>query len=195
MAALERVLEENPTPLQEFSALSDFSGENIAFLTRLAEWKAKYDVEDTRRSFNEALVIYANFVSPRDAPFPLNLPSHDLKDLESMFEVPTRQINGEARVDAATPFTMEQDHTLREALDSEYLGDIPPEFSANTFDNAQSHVKYLVLTNTWPKFVANKNRRGSTDTGRTQTTVASETTLVSQISTKLSSIIKVGSWS
>lgn len=39
MSALEHVLERNPGPLQEFSALRDFSGENIAFLTNVAEWK------------------------------------------------------------------------------------------------------------------------------------------------------------
>jgi len=42
MDALEHVFGKNPTRLQESSALSDFSGENIAFLTELAAWKSRW---------------------------------------------------------------------------------------------------------------------------------------------------------
>ena len=44
MDALEHTLAKNPEPLQEFSALRDFSGENIAFLTRIREWRAQHIV-------------------------------------------------------------------------------------------------------------------------------------------------------
>ncbi|KAM6523105.1 hypothetical protein FSOLCH5_003724 [Fusarium solani] len=38
-----------------------------------------------------------------------------------------------------------------------YWGDIPDGFDATIFDNAEASIKYLVFTNTWPKFV--KERR------------------------------------
>lgn len=34
-----------------------------------------------------------------------------------------------------------------------YWGAIPETFAANIFDDAEHEIKYLVLTNTWPKFV------------------------------------------
>ena len=42
MDALEHTLTKNPEPLQHFSALKDFSGENIAFLTRIAKWRGQF---------------------------------------------------------------------------------------------------------------------------------------------------------
>ena len=41
----------------------------------------------------------------------------------------------------------------------QYWGDIPADFDASIFDAAEASIKYLVLTNTWPKFI--KDRRGS----------------------------------
>ena len=35
----------------------------------------------------------------------------------------------------------------------QYWGDIPDEFDETIFDEAEKEIKYLVLTNTWPKFV------------------------------------------
>jgi hypothetical protein len=46
-----------------------------------------------------------------------------------------------------------------------YWGDIPEGFNATIFDDAEGSIKYLVLTNTWPKFV--KDRRCSTDSNDT----------------------------
>jgi hypothetical protein len=47
----------------------------------------------------------------------------------------------------------------------QYWGDVPESFGPNVFDDTQESIKYLVLTNTWPKFV--KNRTASIDSGRT----------------------------
>ncbi|KAM5341366.1 hypothetical protein ACJ41O_014397 [Fusarium nematophilum] len=203
MEALEYVLERNPEPLQQFSALRDFSGENIAFLRAVAEWKSSLppDVRDpekikdaavqelVRERFNSALRIYTDFVSSRDAEFQINLSSQDLRKLEAVFENSARALYGEKRqVDPATPFDSfamtstrvrpssgsahgsetgimnaesvnnDTDHISDKAL---YWGDIPEGFDAAVFDDAEGSIKYLVLTNTWPKFV--KDRRCSID--------------------------------
>ncbi|KAJ5102779.1 hypothetical protein N7532_003308 [Penicillium argentinense] len=198
MGALEYVLERNPDPLQKFSALNDFSGENIAFLTSIAEWKnslpqaildgpgAKDDnLRDLlREHFNRALHIYAEFISVHHAEFPLNISGHDLKHLESVFEKPTSILYGEEReVDPVSPFDKftfdlpspaKSEFSEKGAASSMssirervlYWGDIPEEFCATIFDEAEKSIKYLVLTNTWPKFVRN-HRRLSADSETT----------------------------
>lgn len=203
MKALEHVLTENPGPLLEFSALNDFSGENIAFLTRTSRWKASWPAEKPSEEqnievYNAALEIYTDFISPVDAEFPLNLPSSDLKRLEGMFEKPARILRGAARVNPATPFDFDGPlHRSRSGSESDntasyaqYTGDIPAEFDEAVFDSVQSHIKYLVLTNTWPKFVSDmQSRRKSGETSRSIFTAASKTTIASRISSKISSII------
>lgn len=200
MGALEHVLHENPGPLQDFSAYRDFSGENIAFLTRTAAWQMSWPEQPTEDQhlvmFNSALAIYTDFISPRDAEFPLNLSSPDLKALEAIFEKPTRILCGEARINPSTPFDSELpmysnqspsasgDLTLR----AQYTGEIPKQFLPTIFDKVQTHVKYLVLTNTWPKFVAEMQRRRSSDTGRSEDTSNSDETLESKASSRATTI-------
>ncbi|KHN95244.1 Regulator of G protein signaling superfamily [Metarhizium album ARSEF 1941] len=194
MSALEYVLERNPTPLQEFSSLRDFSGENIAFLTSVSEWKAylphlvRQGVKDSttreliRERFNSALRIYAEFISIKDAEFPINISSTELKRLEAVFEASARILYGEkVDVDPATPFDFPES-SLKTSIETsshdfekgnpaatsycegvKFWGEIPESFDETVFDESEKHIKYLVLTNTWPKFV--KDRRVSIDVG------------------------------
>ncbi|TQV96493.1 hypothetical protein V2A60_003111 [Cordyceps javanica] len=203
MKALEHVLTENPAPLLEFSALNDFSGENVAFLTRADRWKRSWPAgkptdEQNIEVYNAALEIYTDFISPLDAEFPLNLASADLKKMESIFEKPARILRGAAKVNPATPFDFEGPmHLGRSGSETDdtsayaqYTGDIPALFDAAVFDTVQKHIKYLVLTNTWPKFVSEMQaRRKSEETSRSIFTAASKTTIGSRVSSKISSII------
>jgi hypothetical protein len=188
MDALEHTLTKNPEPLQHFSALKDFSGENIAFLMRVAQWRNKFYIKkkasngasveiDSRESFQEALRIYIDFISSRGAEFQINLSSHDFKNLEAIFEPAARVVYGDEKTpDPATPFETADwrvgpnDNTSNSSqtaitkhettisgetcLDSvRYWGEIPATFTESVFDDAETSIKYLVLTNTWPKFV------------------------------------------
>ena len=204
MNALDYVLKENPYPLQDFSALSDFSGENIAFITRAAQWKASWVAvpsdDQMLDAYNQALAIYTNFVSPHDAEFPLNISSQSLRELDAVFEKPARILYGEVRKNSATPFDDisppssaggQSSSTLADVIDkARYTGDIPAGFHMGIFDDVQSHIKYLVLTNTWPKFIEEmQSRRRSSETGRsTIFTATSETTLASRVSSQLAKI-------
>lgn len=197
MVALDHVLNNNPTPLQEFSALSDFSGENIAFLTRASSWKASWPRIDRQEAFNRALGIYADFISPRDAEFPLNLPSQDLKQLEHVFEKSVRAVLGEASVSLATPFDDPSPGSSRNGscdpkadTPIQFSGEVPNAFDVTTFDKAITHIKYLVLTNTWPKFVAEMQRRHSGETERSDFSAGSGTTLASRVSSKVSTVVR-----
>jgi uncharacterized membrane protein YgcG len=253
MAALEHVLDKNPEPLRQFSARRDFSGENIAFLTAVAEWKAalptdftrsRYETtpETVREQFTRALRIYTEFISPRDAEFPINIAWPDLRKLQGIFERAARSTaaanpSSSSPLDSVTPFADDahlpaypaatqpptdptttptpaptrprsreselhilspstsypkshhstssetpppkpppQTHTplhitfppppsaattttTTHPLHTTYTGDIPQSFDATVFDAAQASIKYLVLTNTWPKYV--RERRSS----------------------------------
>ncbi|KAK2046732.1 hypothetical protein LZ31DRAFT_612637 [Colletotrichum somersetense] len=189
MSSLEYILDKNPEPLRKFSALRDFSGENIAFLSAVAEWKASIPrtpdsqenlSELTRERFNRALRIYTEFISPHHAEFQINIASQDLKRLEKVFGNAARILHGyrtERFMDPVVPFE-DVPWTQDSAADGsdktelvqygigeritdrvQYWGDIPDEFNAAVFDDAEASIKYLVLTNTWPKFI--KERRYS----------------------------------
>ncbi|KAJ5753000.1 hypothetical protein N7520_009917 [Penicillium odoratum] len=192
MDALDHVLSKNPEQLQEFAALSDFSGENIAFLSEVALWKSFWpSLEETKTSdaFNQALRIYVNFISTQDAEFPLNISSHALKGMQSIFEQPARSLFGEKTINTTSPFEadpfappLSQDFEgVQVAYENRYTGAIPVGFDMAIFNNLQDEIKYLVLTNTWPKFVESMRRR-STDTERSDYTAQSKTSLKSWIS-------------
>ncbi|KAJ4123187.1 hypothetical protein NW768_009715 [Fusarium equiseti] len=195
-SAFNYTLNSNPRPLQDFSALNDFSGENIAFLTELIRWKISLRAEpnerDVRDAYNGALDIYANFISPRDADFPLNLGSADLKFMEKMFEAATRETFGQTNVHPATPFdtTASLESAPGSAMEKPYYnGVVPAEFGPTVFDSIEHHIKYLVLTNTWPKFVKQvQSRRRSEETTRSYNSASSEATLVSRLSHKVSKL-------
>ncbi|KAL7792549.1 hypothetical protein V8C37DRAFT_402279 [Trichoderma ceciliae] len=194
LSALEYVLARNAEPLQQFSALRDFSGENIAFLTSVGEWKSSFPAlvrnrggdmsEETRRElvrerFNRALRIYTEYISATDAAFPINLSSVELKKLESVFEGSARSMYGEKQsLNPATPFncpewskpgyvdlscdapkSVSEKDSVTGGDSVQYWGDIPDDFDQTIFDDAEKSIKYLVLTNTWPKFV--RDRRDS----------------------------------
>lgn len=226
MDALEYALKKNPDPLQHFSALKDFSGENIAFLTSVSRWKTamragnvpapahdrdsisvagagatttpEAQQEQVREQFNQALRIYTEFVSQRDAEFSINISSADLRTLEEVFERAARAVHGDRQqaASSATPFEdwsgprrpgsascssdkgivmtgvsssgsggegegYADDAASTIADKVYYWGEIPESFDETVFDEAERSIKYLVLTNTWPKFV--KDRRTSFD--------------------------------
>lgn len=69
MTALENALRSNAAPLLEFAALKDFSGENVSFLTHVADWRRFWFIpkastaEHRRQQFIAATHIYARFIS------------------------------------------------------------------------------------------------------------------------------------
>jgi len=204
MTALENTLRTNAAPLLEFAALKDFSGENVSFLTHVADWRRywfipKASMADHRRQqFVAAAHIYARFISLEFSEFPINISSREMKRLYKIFDstavVLYRNKRGSLSSeisDSVTPFDNVQPDdvstthshnappsptgstfglkdldALRRAnfravsrLDGLYsdekFGDIevPEAFAEVIFDLAESEIKYLVLTNTWPKFV------------------------------------------
>lgn len=138
MGALEKVLQLNPQPLLMFSALRDFSGENISFLIHIRKWKAAWTTNQSlqgrlrkqeppkphdpaliRQQFNQAVGIYASFVSLKYSEFPINISSAHLRDLEAMFEQYAALVCAEPVANAATPFENYWSSTVSEDLESQ----------------------------------------------------------------------------
>lgn len=200
MGAMECLLQNNPEPLRLFSALRDFSGENVAFLTAVAEWKRTYPAgpdspeEAVRDAYTRALRIYTDFISIRDADFPLNISFQEMARLEAVFEKAARILFGRTGLaDHITPFATalppppppspragnvgdvhqhapsisESPSSAKDSVTElrsmvrrlSYWGHIPEGFDMDVFDQTETNIKYLVLTNTWPKFV--QERRSS----------------------------------
>ncbi|KAF3012961.1 hypothetical protein E8E14_003007 [Neopestalotiopsis sp. 37M] len=200
MAALENVLKNNPQPLLEFAALKDFSGENVSFLSHVADWKRNsglLKVGPTERydTFVRAVRIYSHFISLEYSQFPVNISSRNGKELHHMFAKAAQQLNSRRHSQSsATPFgdspsdcstadltaggnnnglNTDLQETLGKAnlqavsqmtdLTPDGMLDlsIPPAFNTDVFNDAEKEIKYLVLTNTWPKFVHSHDGRSS----------------------------------
>jgi hypothetical protein len=206
MTALENALRTNAMPLLEFAALKDFSGENVSFLTHIADWRRywfspKTSTADHRRQqFIAAARIYSHFISLEFSEFPINISSKEMKRLYQIFEPAAKLLYNNKRgsissssSDSATPFdsVYPQDRSdsptykysdysltdepksptvnldtlgrsnlrassrMQETHTDDVLADvaIPEDFTEIVFDLAEREIKYLVLTNTWPKFV------------------------------------------
>jgi len=138
MSALEKTLQLNPQPLLMFSALKDFSGENISFLIHVREWKANWksntsksnkhrqrepekvpDKALVRQQFQRAVGIYASFVSLKYSDFPINISSQHLRDLEALFEQYAALVCAKPAPNAATPFENYWSSTISEDLESQ----------------------------------------------------------------------------
>jgi len=97
LAALERALLINPSPLLHFAATQDFTAENIVFLTEIRCWREAWKAapkdsntgeitEDARtRLFQMAVEIFLTSVYEKTAGFPINIESHVNKDLTALF--------------------------------------------------------------------------------------------------------------
>lgn len=152
IVALEWTLLWNPIPLQEFAALKDFSGENIAFLTLLARWRKVWRRRDRttlqpsmpshqdghyeelvnedlrRQAYNSALCLYCVLVSHEYAEFPLNLCCQTLQRLDAIFAQSANVLLGgtpaQSTANVAAPFAADASKsiTMREVEEIEEEG-------------------------------------------------------------------------
>lgn len=176
MQALERALESNPRDLLEFAATKQFTGENIVFLTRVRAWKERWNRATSAKtliSFDSKFKLYEagkdlfdRNISLHTAQFPINLESKIYRSLEAIFG---SNLPCEAR-SIITPFTEFltakreskaagfEDITLSVAVDNSKASTdkvlaLPYGFDGDVFDLAERSIKYMVLTNTWARYL------------------------------------------
>lgn len=182
MAALEKALSVNPTPLLQFAATKDFTAENIIFLMQVHRWRADWDhlvgknpepsTETKLHLFNAATGIYATSISNTTSEFPVNIDGRIRRSLDTIFGLAVQNTRpGFVDSSSEGSTTSLWDGQKKESLDNidigkiaqdpyvsiKQLGDstgiIDSAFTRHVFDDAESSVKYLVLTNTWQRFV------------------------------------------
>lgn len=95
MTALDTAILRNLDPLLRWAAEVDFTGENIIFLREVRNFKKKWiqrtkngrtlTTAEMREQYEQAGMIYFTCINPETAQFPINIKSHILKDLSSVF--------------------------------------------------------------------------------------------------------------
>ncbi|KAI9809665.1 MAG: hypothetical protein M1825_000097 [Sarcosagium campestre] len=183
MQALERTLATNATPLLQFAATKEFTGENIIFLTQVRDWKRIWrqtrldfgfiSPETRSRLYKHAAEIFQSTVCLQTAQFPVNIESRIYQSLEHLF----RSERAAVEKEHVTPFADDVvpvdwcssspsikarssggfPSSLDEAAAStpmEVLSQVPEAFDESVFDRAEASVKYMVFTNTWARFVS-----------------------------------------
>jgi hypothetical protein len=215
MAALEKALLMNATPLLRFAATKDFTGENIVFLIQVRDWHTTWrrfsgsdnaPTDDAKRTlYDIALDIYISSVHEKTAGFPINIESKIKRELDVVFEAAASERRPYRDDSIDDPFKDHSPHdpfksvsielalprNLRGILGKGNSDDteatfnnssqdnilspkdlmfdvnpcvrppvrrvVTPGFDEHVFDQAEKSIKYLVLTNTWQKFVMEHN--------------------------------------
>ena len=177
MQALEFSIEQNIEPLIAWAAAREFTAENCIFLREVRNFRKKWaslkvvTTAQRRQMFNEASLIFYTLINPFTAESPINIEYKIFKTLQNMFadiEFDPYMPRSKTPDDVKSPVTRDnvvcpwEDTLSRPAsLESNFTASstsstrtiVPSEFTEEVFDRAFESIKYLVFTNTWPRYV------------------------------------------
>jgi len=176
MQALELSIEQNIEPLIVWAATKEFTAENTIFLREVRNWRKKWaslkviSTTQRRQMFNEASLIYFTLINPFTAEMPINIEYKIFKVLQNVFagmeydpympraSTPEDVKSPVVRENVICPWeeTLSRPASILSDVTSESAsaaGIIPSEFTDDIFDAAYESIKYLVFTNTWPRYV------------------------------------------
>lgn len=177
MQALEFSLEHSIEPLIAWAAARDFTAENCIFLREVRNFRKKWGMlkvvttAQRRQMFNEASLIFYTLVNPFTAETAINIEYKIFKTLQTMFAsvefdpyMPRCKTpdDGAAHVakdnvvcpwedTLSRPASIDSNHTTSSSSSTKTI--VPSEFTDEVFDAAFESIKYLVFTNTWPRYV------------------------------------------
>lgn len=140
-----------------------------------------------RQMFNEASLIFFTLVNPFTAETPINIEYKIFRCLQDIFaDVEYDPYQPEGATSASVPSTAPQSPSVRDnvvcpwenilsrptSIDSNGSGSsssttstvrsiVPSQFTENVYDAAFDSIKYLVFTNTWPKYVEAEFRKSA----------------------------------
>ncbi|KAF1980305.1 hypothetical protein BU23DRAFT_522344 [Bimuria novae-zelandiae CBS 107.79] len=181
MQALESCIENDIESLIEWTASREFTAENTVFIREVRNFKRKWSSLRTittaqrRQMHTEASLIFFTLVNPFTAETPINIEYKIFKKLQEQFEgmeydpyMPTRSttptdpmspserenvvcpwentLNRPASIDSNTSGTSVSSTSSTKSL-------VPSQFTEDVFDPAYESIKYLVFTNSWPRFL------------------------------------------
>lgn len=181
MQALELSIESNIEPLIVWAATKEFTAENTIFLREVRNWKKKWSAlkivttAQRRQMYTEASLIYFTLINPFTAETPINIEYKIFKTLQNLFAgleydpfMPLSSERSRTPDDVRSPIVRENvicpwEETLSRPASIQSEGSVgstaseravvPSEFGEEAFDAAYESIKYLVFTNTWPRFV------------------------------------------
>ncbi|CAO2652563.1 Nn.00g008460.m01.CDS01 [Neocucurbitaria sp. VM-36] len=177
MQALEFSIEHSIEPLIAWAASREFTAENTVFLREVRNFKKKWSAlkvvttAQRRQMFNEASLIFFTLVNPFTAETPINIEYKIFKNLQSTFSgiefdpyMPRSQTPDDIRSPVARenvvcpwedtfsrPASIVSNQTASSASSTRSI--VPSYFTEEVFDAAFESIKYLVFTNTWPRYV------------------------------------------
>ena len=176
MQALEFSIEHSIEPLIAWAASREFTAENTIFLREVRNFKKRWSnlkvvtSAQRRQMFNEASLIFFTLINPCTAETPINIEYKIFKTLQSTFasvefdpykpQSETPEIKTPvARDNVVCPWeeTLSRsasiDSNTTSSSSSSVRSIAPSEFTDEVFDAAFESIKYLVFTNTWPRYV------------------------------------------
>jgi len=175
MQALEFTIQHNIEPLISWAASREFTAENTIFLREVRNFKKKWTglttvtTSQRKQMFTEASLIFFTLVNPFTADTPINIEYKIFRFLQNMFSTieydPYRPTSRSGSPDSAAgrdnvvcPWEDALDRPLSIKSSSSSgsarsLNIVPSEFTEEVFDRAFDSIKYLVFTNTWPRYV------------------------------------------
>lgn len=177
MQALEFSIETSIEPLIAWAASREFTAENTIFLREVRNFKKKWcslkTVTTAQRCqmFNDASLIYFTLINPFTAETPINIEYKIFKTLQNTFsdvefdpymprsKTPDNPKSPVMRENVVCPWedtlsrpaSIESNNTTSSTASHRSI--LPSEFSDDVFDAAFESIKYLVFTNTWPRYV------------------------------------------
>lgn len=178
MQALEFTIQHNIEPLISWAASREFTAENTIFLREVRNFKKKWaglttvTTSQRKQMFTEASLIFFTLINPFTAETPINIEYKIFRLLQSTFSTieydpylpasrsgsPDSTSSGSARDNVVCPWEDALDRPTSIKSDSSSgstrtLNIVPSEFTEDVFDRAFDSIKYLVFTNTWPRYV------------------------------------------
>lgn len=181
MKALEFAIEHNMESLIEWTASREFTAENMIFLREVRSWKSKWTSMHTvttaqrRQMHTEASLIFFTLVNPFTAETPINIEYKIFKKLQDQFEgmeydpympkrstSPTDPMSPTERENVVCPWenTLDRPASIGSNASGASISStsstrslVPSQFTEDIFEPAYESIKYLVFTNTWPRYV------------------------------------------
>ncbi|OAL56330.1 hypothetical protein IQ07DRAFT_4545 [Pyrenochaeta sp. DS3sAY3a] len=177
MQALEFSIEHSIEPLIAWAASKEFTAENTIFLREVRNFRKKWSslkvvtTAQRRQMFNEASLIYFTLINPCTAETPINIEYKIFKNLQRIFsdvefdpymprsQTPDSIKSPIARDNVVCPWedTLSRPASIASNQTSSSTSStrsiVPSEFTEDVFEAAFESIKYLVFTNTWPRYV------------------------------------------
>jgi hypothetical protein len=177
MQSLEFTIQHSIEPLIAWAAAREFTAENCIFLREVRNFKKKWGslrivtTAQRRQMFNEASLLFYTLINPFTAEAPINIEYKIFKTLQNMFadvEYDPYMPRSQTPEDSKSPIARENvvcpwedtlnrpasiDSNLTSSSTSSTRSIVPSEFTEEIFDAAFDSIKYLVFTNTWPRYV------------------------------------------